>query len=121
MRALSGADVFTEDLLFATLDPVTRRIILPSSQSVLLSDTVGFIQKLPTELVAAFRATLEELTDADLLVHVLDITHPDAQNQFTSVTATLKDLGLADKPQIDRKSTRLNSSHIQKSRMPSSA
>jgi GTP-binding protein HflX len=78
MRALSGADVLTEDLLFATLDPVTRRIRLPSGNEALLSDTVGFIQKLPTQLVAAFRATLEELADADLLVHLVDITHPDA-------------------------------------------
>jgi GTPase len=100
MRALSGADVFTEDLLFATLDPVTRRVALPSSRPVLLSDTVGFIQKLPTELVASFRATLEELSDADILVHVLDITHPDAEQQFATVLATLADLSLSDKPQI---------------------
>ena len=100
MRALSGAKVLTEDLLFATLDPVTRRIALPSSRPALITDTVGFIQKLPTELVAAFRATLEELADADLLVHVLDITHPEAAQQFESVLATLRDLGLEDKPQV---------------------
>jgi len=100
MRALSGADVFTEDLLFATLDPVTRRIALPSGGQALLTDTVGFIQKLPTHLVAAFRATLEELADADLLLHVVDITHPDAAEQFQTVENTLAELGLAEKPEI---------------------
>jgi GTP-binding protein HflX len=100
MRALSGAKVFTEDLLFATLDPVTRRIRLPSGNEALLSDTVGFIQKLPTELVAAFRATLEELADADLLVHVVDITHPDTEEQFATVERTLAELGLAAKPRL---------------------
>jgi GTP-binding protein HflX len=100
MRALSGADVLTEDLLFATLDPVTRRIRLPSGEPALLSDTVGFIQKLPTELVAAFRATLEELADADVLVHLVDITHPDAEDQFDTVERTLGDLGLADKQTV---------------------
>jgi GTP-binding protein HflX len=100
MRALSGADVLTEDLLFATLDPVTRRIHLPSGNEALLTDTVGFIQKLPTQLVAAFRATLEELTDADLLLHLVDITHPDAEEQYSTVERTLAELGLADKPRI---------------------
>jgi len=100
MRALSGADVLTEDLLFATLDPVTRRIRLPSGEPALLSDTVGFIQKLPTELVAAFRATLEELADADVLVHLVDITHPDAEDQVETVERTLSDLGLADKQTV---------------------
>ncbi|MPZ49525.1 MAG: GTPase HflX, partial [Dehalococcoidia bacterium] len=100
MRALSGSDVFTEDLLFATLDPVTRRIRLPSGTGALLSDTVGFIQKLPTQLVAAFRATLEELADADVLLHIVDITHPDAEEQYQTVERTLSELGLADKPTI---------------------
>ena len=100
MRALSGADVLTEDLLFATLDPVTRRIRLPSGREALLSDTVGFIQKLPTQLVAAFRATLEELADADVLVHLVDITHPDAEEQFETVRATLHELGLSEKPTV---------------------
>ena len=98
MRALSGADVFTEDKLFATLDPLTRRVSLPGGRTVLLSDTVGFIQKLPTQLVAAFRATLEELDAADLLVHVVDITHPDAAQQAQTVQETLAGLGLAEKP-----------------------
>jgi len=100
MRALSGADVFTEDLLFATLDPVTRRLRLPSGHEVLLSDTVGFIQKLPTHLVAAFRATLEELQDADVLLHMVDITHPEAAEQFETVQATLRDLNVESKPQV---------------------
>ncbi|MFQ6019787.1 MAG: GTPase HflX, partial [Dehalococcoidia bacterium] len=78
MRALSGADVLVEKRLFATLDPLTRRVGLPSGEVFLLTDTVGFIQKLPAQLVAAFRATLEELAEADLLVHVVDITHPNA-------------------------------------------
>ena len=100
MRALSGADVLVEDKLFATLDPVTRRISLPQGGAFLLTDTVGFIQKLPTQLVAAFRATLEELSEASLLLHVVDITHPDAAEQAQTVEDTLADLGLADKPSI---------------------
>ena len=98
MRALSGADVLVEDKLFATLDPVTRRVRLPSGNVALLTDTVGFIQKLPTQLVAAFRATLEELTEASLLLHVVDITHSDAVQQGETVEATLADLDLAEKP-----------------------
>ena len=98
LNALSGAGVFVEDKLFATLDPTTRRIALPNGQKVLLTDTVGFIQKLPTQLVAAFRATLEELTEADLLLHILDITHPNAAEQAETVSRVLGDLGLGDKP-----------------------
>lgn len=100
MRALSGADVLVENQLFATLDPVTRRIGLPDGTPALLTDTVGFIQKLPTQLVAAFRATLEELADADLLLHVVDITHPNAADQAETVEETLRDLGVAEKPRI---------------------
>jgi len=100
MRALSGADVLVEDRLFATLDPVTRRIRLPSGATALLTDTVGFIQKLPTQLVAAFRATLEELTEATLLLHVVDITHPDALQQAQSVETTLTELELTGKPRL---------------------
>jgi GTP-binding protein HflX len=98
LNALSGAGVFVEDKLFATLDPTTRRIALPNGQKVLLTDTVGFIQKLPTQLVAAFRATLEELTEADLLLHILDITHPNAAEQAETVSRVLDELGLGDKP-----------------------
>jgi len=100
MRALSGADVLVEDKLFATLDPVTRRVALPHGAAFLLTDTVGFIQKLPTQLVAAFRATLEELAEADLLLHVVDITHPDAPEQAQTVEETLAELGLAGRPRI---------------------
>jgi len=100
LQALSGSDVFTEDLLFATLDPITRRVRMPSGNEVLWTDTVGFIQKLPTQLVASFRATLEELADADVLVHLVDITHEDAEEQYATVEATLGELGLADKPRV---------------------
>jgi len=100
MRALSGADVLAEDKLFATLDPVTRRLGLPSGEVVLLTDTVGFIQKLPTQLVAAFRATLEELEEADLLVHVIDISHSNSFEHTQTVDKTLKDLGVDKKPRL---------------------
>ena len=100
MRALTRANVTVEDRLFATLDPVTRRIRLPGGVAALLTDTVGFIQKLPAQLVAAFRATLEELAEADLLLHVVDITHPNAAHQSQTVDDTLAELGLAAKPRI---------------------
>ena len=100
LNALSDAGVLTADVLFATLDPTTRQIVLPEGRQMLLTDTVGFIQRLPTHLVAAFRATLEEIAEADLLVHVLDITHPNAAEQAHTVEEVLKDLGLAEKPQL---------------------
>ncbi len=100
LRAFTGADVLVEDKLFATLDPTTRRVIMPNKQEVLLTDTVGFIQKLPTALVAAFRATLEELEEADLLLHVVDITHSSALLQAGTVRAVLEQLGLVEKPTI---------------------
>ncbi len=100
MRALSGADVLAEDKLFATLDPITRRLRLTSGEVVLLTDTVGFIQKLPTDLVAAFRATLEELTEADLLLHVIDIAHPHAFEHTQAVEKTLAELGVAERPTL---------------------
>ncbi len=100
MNALSGAGVLAENRLFATLDPVTRKVGLPGGGFFLLTDTVGFIQKLPTQLVAAFRATLEELADADLLLHVVDITHPDAAEQAETVEQTLAELGVAAKPRL---------------------
>ncbi|MDE3096500.1 MAG: GTPase HflX [Chloroflexota bacterium] len=101
MRALTRDDaVFVADRLFATLDPLTRRIQLDDLHPALLTDTVGFIQKLPTQLVAAFRATLEELADAAVLLHVVDITHPDAARQSQTVEDTLADLGLAGKPRV---------------------
>ena len=100
LQALSGDRLFTEDLLFATLDPVTRRVHMPSGHEVLWTDTVGFIQKLPTQLVASFRATLEELDDADVLVHLVDITHENAEEQYETVERTLEELGLAGKPRV---------------------
>ncbi|HZG66555.1 MAG TPA: GTPase HflX [Herpetosiphonaceae bacterium] len=98
LNALSGAGVRAEDQLFATLDPTTRQVVLPSGRTILLTDTVGFIQRLPTALVASFRATLEEIQEADLLLHVLDITHPNAQEQSQTVLETLADLESDDKP-----------------------
>lgn len=100
LNALTSAGVLAEDKLFATLDPITRKIELPGGQPALITDTVGFIQKLPTALVAAFRATLEELDDADLLIHVLDITHPNAEEQRATVENVLKDLHLENKPTL---------------------
>lgn len=100
MNALSGADVLVADQPFATLDPTTRRTTLPIGTVVLLSDTVGFVNKLPPTLVAAFRATLEELSDADLLVHVVDVSHPDLHERMAVVRQTLGDLGLGDRPTL---------------------
>jgi GTP-binding protein HflX len=100
MNTLSRAGVLSEDKLFATLDPITRRLRLPGGSACLLTDTVGFIQKLPTELVAAFRATLEELEEADLLLHVVDISYPNAVAHIETVERALADLGLAGKPVI---------------------
>lgn len=100
LNAVSDASVFVEDKLFATLDPTTRRVRLPDQQEVLVSDTVGFIQKLPTTVVAAFRATLEELSEATLLLHVIDITHRNAVEQSVAVEQVLTALGLQDKPRI---------------------
>lgn len=100
LNALSRADVLVENKLFSTLDPVTRRLALSDGQQFLLTDTVGFIHKLPPPIIAAFRATLEELAEADLLLHVVDITHHDAAEQFQTVEKILADLNLAGKPQI---------------------
>ena len=93
---LTKADVFAKDLLFATLDPTLREIRLPSGRRVILSDTVGFISDLPHELVAAFRATLEEVVEADIILHVRDCSHPDTYAQKQDVEAVLKDLGLKE-------------------------
>lgn len=100
INALTNAEVYVADQLFATLDPTTRRWELPDGNSVLISDTVGFIQKLPTHLVAAFRATLEEIAEADLLLHVVDASHPDALSQWRAVMDTLKDLKAEHIPMI---------------------
>jgi GTP-binding protein HflX len=93
---LTGAEVLAKDMLFATLDPTMRRVVLPSGEDVILSDTVGFISALPTELVAAFRATLEEVLDADLIVHVRDISHPLTAEQAADVDQILQSLGVGE-------------------------
>jgi GTPase len=93
---LTDADVMAEDMLFATLDPTMRSIELPSGRKIILSDTVGFISDLPTMLIASFRATLEEVLEADIIVHVRDAVHPDTAAQKTDVMAVLRDLGLGD-------------------------
>ncbi|MGA2658593.1 MAG: GTPase HflX [Verrucomicrobiota bacterium] len=100
LNRLTGADVLAENKLFATLDPTTRRLRLSTNQNVLLTDTVGFIRKLPHGLVEAFKATLEEVSQADLLVHVVDISHPQAQEQIQSVDAVLREIGADGKPTL---------------------
>jgi GTP-binding protein HflX len=97
-NAITRAGALAENKLFATLDPLTRRVTLPGGQEVLLSDTVGFIAKLPTGLVAAFRATLEELEEADLLLHVVDISSPRAQERAEVVHQVLGELGVGETP-----------------------
>ena len=100
LNALSHADAFVEDKLFATLDPTTKRLTLPDRSTVLLTDTVGFIRKLPPAIVTAFKATLEELTEADVLLHVVDLTSHNAPEQCQIVEDILADLDLMDKPRI---------------------
>src|SRR5438094_5862684 len=100
LNTLTGAEVLEEDKLFATLDPTTRRLRLPTNQNVLLTDTVGFIRKLPHRLVEAFKATLEEVVEADLLLHVVDISHPQAADQIRAVNTVLDEIGAAGKPTL---------------------
>lgn len=100
LRAITGADVYVADQLFATLDPLTRRVDLPSGRQILLTDTVGFIQKLPTTLVAAFRATLEEVAEADMLLHVVDASHANATQQIEAVEDTLAEIDVPNIPRI---------------------
>ena len=100
LNRLSKADVYVADQLFATLDPTTRRVRLPGDNLALMTDTVGFIQKLPTTLVTAFHATLEEITEADLLLHVVDISHPNALGQYQAVQETLEEIGASHIPMI---------------------
>lgn len=100
LNALTGAGVLVEDKLFATLDPTTRRVRLPKGGEVLFTDTVGFIEKLPTQLVAAFRATLEEINDSNVLLHVVDITARNARAQINAVDETLEEIGAAKKPVV---------------------
>lgn len=98
---LTGAGVFVADMLFATLDPTMRGVTLPSGRRVIVSDTVGFVSELPTQLVAAFRATLEEVREADLILHVSDIAHPDNAAQREDVYRVLRELGMADRIEQD--------------------
>ncbi len=99
---LTGAKVMARDMLFATLDPTMRAVTLPDGTDVILSDTVGFISDLPTQLVAAFRATLEEVLSADLIIHVRDISHPDTQTQASDVSTILAELGVGEQtPQLE--------------------
>jgi len=100
LRALSGADVFVEDRLFATLDSTTRAVELEAGYTALMTDTVGFIRKLPHHLVASFRSTLEEAREADLLLHVQDASHRDRAEQEQVVNEVLRDLGLEERPQL---------------------
>jgi GTP-binding protein HflX len=100
LNILSKANVYVADQLFATLDPTTRRVELPGNDKALITDTVGFIQKLPTSLIAAFHATLEEISDADMLLHVVDISHPNALNQFQSVQETLEEIDAGHIPMV---------------------
>ena len=100
LNTLAGADVFVEDRLFATLDPTVRRVGLPGGRDVLVADTVGFIRNLPHQLIAAFHATLEEVVEADLLVHVVDASHPQMDDQIEAAQRVLAELGAAAKPQI---------------------
>ncbi|RJP53201.1 MAG: GTPase HflX [Anaerolineaceae bacterium] len=100
LNRLAKSEVYVADQLFATLDPTTRRVELPGGTNALFTDTVGFIQKLPTTLVAAFHATLEEIAEADLLLHVVDISHPNALNQYESVQMTLDDIGAGHIPVV---------------------
>ena len=100
LNKLTSSEVLSEDRLFSTLDPVTRRLHLGEDRVVLVTDTVGFIQKLPTTLIAAFRATLEEANEADLILHVVDVSHSKRFEQVASVDGILKEIGLSDRPTI---------------------
>ena len=100
LNKISGADVLAADMLFATLDPTTRKVNMPGGRELLFTDTVGFIQKLPTQIVAAFRATLEEIGDADMLLHVVDATHPNAAEQIEAVEDTLAELEVDHLPMV---------------------
>jgi len=108
LNQISRSDVYAADQLFATLDPTTRRVQLPGDDLALFTDTVGFIQKLPTTLIAAFHATLEEIAEADLLLHVVDISHPNALGQFEAVQETLGEIDASHIPMV----TALNKSDL---------
>jgi GTP-binding protein HflX len=100
LNLLTGSDVLADRMLFSTLDPTTRRVVLPDGRGILLTDTVGFIRNLPHHLVAAFRATLEEVVDADFLIHVVDASSPEADRHRDTVLDTIESLGAGEKPII---------------------
>lgn len=100
LNQLTGSTTLAEDMMFATLDPTTRRLRLPTNQNVLLTDTVGFIRKLPHRLVESFKATLEEVVRAELLLHVVDLSHPQAESQILAVNGVLEEIGAAGKPTL---------------------
>jgi GTP-binding protein HflX len=100
MNALTGANVLAEDKLFVTLDPTTRKLRMPNNQNILISDTVGFLRKLPHHLVESFKATLEEVVEADLLLHVVDVSHPQAQEQIKAVEVVLQEIEAWGKPTV---------------------
>jgi GTP-binding protein HflX len=100
LNALTGANVLAEDKLFATLDPTTRKVRLPNNQNILLTDTVGFLRKLPHQLIEAFQATLEETVEADLLLHVVDVSHPQAAEQIKAVDVVLHEIHATGKPMV---------------------
>lgn len=100
LKQLTAADVYIQDQLFATLDPTSRTMELPSGKEIVLTDTVGFIQNLPHDLIAAFRATLEEVNEADLILHVVDASSAMREDQMRTVNTILQELGSGDKPQL---------------------
>jgi len=114
LNRLTGAGVLAKDILFATLDPTTRRLRLPTNQNILLTDTVGFIKKLPHGLVESFKATLEEVVQADLLLHVVDVSHPQSDEQIAAVNTVLNELGAGHKPtmMVFNKVDRLNGGNM---------
>ena len=112
LNKISGSKIYSQDQLFATLDPTTRKIDSLKKESVLITDTVGFIQKLPTHLVKSFRATLEEVIEADILIHVIDSSHDEVDNQVAAVNQILNDIGVIEKTIINV----LNKSDINKKR-----
>jgi GTP-binding protein HflX len=100
LNRLSGAEIYAKDQLFATLDPTTRQVELPNGEPCLMTDTVGFIRKLPHHLVDSFKATLEEVVEADLILHVIDCSHPQVEQQIAAVNTVLKEIGAEDKPML---------------------
>ena len=100
LNRLAGADIYAEDQLFATLDPTTRQVELPNGEPGLMTDTVGFIRKLPHHLVDSFKATLEEVVEADLILHVIDCAHPQVEQQIAAVNTVLREIGAEDKPML---------------------